>query len=321
MQQKFQLKIACDASVLDKYRLDKYRLDPSRLDKRQRGDGVGGDGVSNDGVSLDVVSIVAREAKLSQTEVKRAMQCGALWHAGQRGARRFKPRRIRRKNIALSEGDELYFNFDPVFLATRAAAPVLVEDREKFSVWNKPAGVRVDGSKWGDHQSLRRMVELALTGRHTQLVHRLDQWTSGLVLLAHDKSTARQLSALFAEGRVGKRYRALVAGRLEQSLPYIIDAAIDKKPSRTHILSQVPATSWLNAGPTVSAPNGIFELELKIDTGRTHQIRRHLASIGLPVVGDRRYGLEALHDARADLQLQAVELGLQWDAEDYRWRL
>ena len=128
------------------------------------------------------------------------------------------------------------------------------------------------------------------------IVHRLDRAASGLIIIAHQKKVASALAALFQKRAIEKCYRVVVEGLFEpRDEPLQITADIDGRP----------ASSWVSLLDVDTAQNR-SHLEVKIDTGRKHQIRRHLAEIGFPVVGDRLYG--CADDESENLQLTAYSL-------------
>jgi tRNA pseudouridine32 synthase/23S rRNA pseudouridine746 synthase len=130
-------------------------------------------------------------------------------------------------------------------------------------------------------------------------VHRLDRAANGLILVAHSKKIAAALSELFRERKVEKRYRALVAGDFsEQPNPLRIEHAIDDKEAISEFSLQDVRD---NGEKSV--------VDVRIETGRKHQIRRHLAELGHPVIGDRLYGAGEADEV--DLQLTAYLLAFQ----------
>ncbi|RKH63388.1 RluA family pseudouridine synthase [Corallococcus aberystwythensis] len=159
-------------------------------------------------------------------------------------------------------------------------------------VVDKPAGVLVIPGREGG-PSLRDTLEAAL-GRKVYVVHRLDRDTSGALVFALDADVHRALSQAFEAGKVRKRYRALVEGRLEA--PRMVDAPLvagrkgrmrvarpdepDAKPSRTRVR---PVETFARSSLVEAEPL----------TGRTHQIRVHLLSLGHPLLVDHQYGREA----------------------------
>jgi 23S rRNA-/tRNA-specific pseudouridylate synthase len=122
-------------------------------------------------------------------------------------------------------------------------------------------------------RSLEELLRLRFGG--IWLVHRLDTPTSGVVLFAKRAEAAAKLSALFAGGEIRKTYLAILEGQL--TLERVVETPIQGKSARTTFIPQ------RSDGTTTLA-------HVVIDTGRTHQIRIHAASIGHPVAGDRRYG-------------------------------
>lgn len=159
--------------------------------------------------------------------------------------------------------------------------PTLVADFRRYSAWFKPAGLLVDGSRYGDHCTLERQVEQYFGGnRRVFLVHRLDREAAGVMLVAHSSQAAARLGALFHDRKVGKYYRIEVRGRLAPAgATGRIDEPLDGKAARTEY-----TVLGVDAGREVS------RLEVRIHTGRYHQIRRHFAASGHPVMGDPRYG-------------------------------
>jgi 23S rRNA pseudouridine955/2504/2580 synthase len=153
-------------------------------------------------------------------------------------------------------------------------------------VLNKPAGLAVQGGK-GVEVSLDALLARERSPRPL-LVHRLDKDTSGVILVARTAQAAVRFSALFAGGKgplVRKQYLALCAGRPEREKGLIkADLEIRGKGK--------PAETGYR---TVSRKDGFSLLELELGTGRMHQIRRHLALIGHPVLGDGKYGDFALN--------------------------
>jgi tRNA pseudouridine32 synthase/23S rRNA pseudouridine746 synthase len=226
--------------------------------------------VSDEGQSP--ISLLATASGLSKQKVKRAMQNGAVWltHNG-------NTRRLRRAKHPLQSGDELHLYYDLAIQSTVPPVPLMIADEGNYSVWYKPRGMYSQGTKWGDHCTVGRWVERHLE-RSTFTVHRLDRAASGLILLAHKKSTAAKLSALFAERKIRKHYRARVRGQFPAE-PQLFDQAIDGRKARSH-------AQRIN----YDAAQNCSLIEIDIETGRKHQIRRHLSSAGYPIIGDRLYG-------------------------------
>ena len=243
----------------------------------------------------DAVGLLSDASGLPKQRIKLAMTQGAVWLTRGRNTQRL--RRAKRK---LRKRDELHLYYDAAILAEVPAEPTLVADVGEYSVWDKPYGLRSQGSKWGDHCTVVRWAERNLEPeRPAFTVHRLDRAASGLILVAHSKSTAAALSGIFRSRKVEKRYRALVIGDFgEQASPLRVDQPIDGKPA-------VSEFSLVE----VSADKERSLLDIRIETGRKHQIRRHLAGLGFPVVGDRLYG--AGENDGADLQLTAVLLAFR----------
>lgn len=241
--------------------------------------------------SLNLVEQLQRHSGLTKQTIKNAIAKGALWL--ERGR---QTRRLRRLKTALKPGDILHFYYDPAVLQQTTDDAVLIDDQGEYSVWFKPYGMLCQGSKWSDHCTITRWAEQQLTPqRPAFIVHRIDRATSGLVLVAHSKKAVKALTALFENRTITKCYRAIVHGdhRLRPQ-PDMITETIDNKSACSHVTClQVKEEKKLSL------------VEVAIETGRKHQIRKHLSAIGFPIVGDRLCGLQTALDEQYDLQLSA----------------
>ncbi len=243
------------------------------------------------------VEALARVSGLPKQRIKSAMQKGAAWLTRGRNTQR-----LRRAKRELKAGDRVDLYYDPDILAEVPPTPALVADRGEYSVWNKPYGLRSQGSKWGDHCTVLRWAEQNLNPERPGFtVHRLDRAANGLILIAHTKSTAAALSALFRGRKIDKRYRAVVHGDFStQATPLRLTTPIDGKAASSEI-------SHRQFDGTTSI------VDVRIETGRKHQIRRHLADHGFPIVGDRLYGTG--EQDGVDLQLTAYSLAFDCPVE------
>lgn len=136
------------------------------------------------------------------------------------------------------------------------------------------------------------------------IVHRLDVGTSGLMVVAKSELAYRELKQAFRDRRVDKRYQALVQGHPDP-LVGTIDAPIDRHPGASHRFAVVaggrPSVTHYE---TVEALRAASVLAVRLDTGRTHQIRVHMAAIRHPCVGDLTYGADPRLAARLGLSRQ-----------------
>lgn len=248
----------------------------------------------------NAVNLLQPATGLSKQRIKLAMTQGAVWIT-----RAGNTQRLRRAKRKLQKGDEIHLYFDAEILAEIPPQPTLVADLGAYSVWDKPRGLRSQGSKWGDHCTLVRWAERNLLPERTAFtVHRLDRAAKGLMLVAHSKSTAAALSSLFKKREVEKCYRALVSGDMsDHPNPLRLTQPIDEKEAISEI-------SVLQVNDDCSRSL----VDVRIETGRKHQIRRHLAELGHAVIGDRLYGT-GLEDG-VDLQLTAWLLAFHCPVQD-----
>jgi 23S rRNA pseudouridine1911/1915/1917 synthase len=183
---------------------------------------------------------------------------------------------------------------------------IVYEDHD-LAVINKPAGMMVHaGAGATDDERNRGTLVNALLHRYAQLsgfggelrpgiVHRLDKATSGLIVVAKNDAAHRKLAAQFAGRQVKKTYIALVHGWMKQDRGTISSSISRDRVRRTRMTTRRSggreAITRYVVQKRIDSPYGKFSFpELQIATGRTHQIRVHLASLGHPVVGDTLYG-------------------------------
>lgn len=250
--------------------------------------------VEQTALAIDILA--AKAPAISKSKLKDAMAKGAV--ALKRGK---VTKRLRRAQAEVLVGDELQLHYDDDILSRPALVASLVLDAGDYSIWYKPPGMLSQGNEWSDHLALLRVVEQHFAQkRPVFLVHRLDREASGLVIIAHKQASAAEFSQLIQERKIQKTYHVQVKGVLSDALRLagVVNEPLDGKPSETRfsVLQQQlqPARTWLS---------------IDLVTGRKHQIRRHFAAIGYPVMGDPMYGKN--NQDPAGLALQAVRLSFK----------
>lgn len=196
-------------------------------------------------------------------------------------------------------------------LEPEAAVPLLHLD-ERLLVADKPQAIPTQPSPGSSNPSLLEVLASMLKRRGEAsdlfLVHRLDTNTTGVIAFARTRQFSERLSKLISGGTSEKIYRAIVVGRLDGSVT--IDAAIGRLAGNVFHVHETGKPS--RSEVSVLAANDRASLvEVRIATGRTHQIRVHLAHIGHPVLGDRKYGSERQPTTRPERpMLHALRLNL-----------
>ncbi len=193
--------------------------------------------------------------------------------------------------------------------STRLKAKVLYED-DDLLVIDKPAGVAVHGGSGISRGVVEQLRLERPEARFLELVHRLDRETSGVLMLAKRRSALTELHRQLREGQVQKSYLALVKGAWRDGKRSI------KLPLHKYVLASgerrvsvsrdgLPAHTIFRLQRSWS---GYSLLEAELKTGRTHQIRVHLAHVGYPVAGDDKYGDFALNKQLARQGLKRMFL-------------
>jgi 23S rRNA pseudouridine1911/1915/1917 synthase len=214
----------------------------------------------------------------------------------------------------VKEGDLITVDYDEAELdqIPQIDLPVLYEDDDCI-VMNKPAGILTHTQGAFNPEPtvatfLRNKVA-DLGGERAGIVHRLDRATSGVIIGAKNTNALSALQKQFAQRKVKKTYIAIVAGHLKQD-EAIIDMPIERNPRapatfRVGVNGKAAVTRYtvIRAAKTVSL------VELKPETGRTHQLRVHLAHIGHPIIGDPLYGT-GQHGDRLYLHALSLEITL-----------
>ena len=194
--------------------------------------------------------------------------------------------------------------------------PVIFEDDYLLAI-NKPEGVAVHGGSGVSFGVIEALRAARPTAKFLELVHRLDRDTSGLLLIAKKRSALTALHAALRDRQADKRYLALVAG-LWAGGAVLADAPLYKyltasgerrvrvdaqqgQESRTQLR---PQERFVFAG--LGGWGGLTLMQARLLTGRTHQIRVHLAHYGHPIVGDDKYGDDALNQTLARGQIAGL---------------
>ena len=189
------------------------------------------------------------------------------------------------------------------------AARIVHEDA-RLIVLDKPAGLAVHGGSGVSLGAIEALRALRPELKQLELVHRLDRATSGCLLIAKRRSALRTLHALLREGRVEKRYLALVRGRWPQAVTNVDvplttrrgtgEARVEVDPGGKPAHTSFHMLEALRGGASL--------VEVATATGRTHQIRVHAAHVGHPLAGDERYGDSAFNHQLEELGLKRMFL-------------
>lgn len=177
----------------------------------------------------------------------------------------------------------------------------IVYEDDSFAVINKPAGISVSGNQFKTMQNA--VIDKLLPSSDEDAlpwpkpVHRLDSATSGLLIVSKTYSTSKSFNEMFHSSKISKVYNAVVVGDIENE--GIIETNIEDQKALTKysVLEKIPSLKT----------NFLSLLELNPVTGRTHQLRIHLSSIGHPIFGDKLYGGDAVYKGKG-LFLVAKEL-------------
>lgn len=218
--------------------------------------------------------VLLKISKLTEPQLTEAAAKGAVWIQ-----RNGKGKILRSRSLKdqVSPDDIVQLFYDPRVLSIPEVKHLdCIYEDANYGVWIKPAGLVPQGSQTGDHASVLRYVEL-YRKKEVFLVHRLDRETTGIMLVAYHSKAAGLLSELFLKNKIKKEYEAVVLGEMKIGTADTIKASLDDKEAVTHY-------------SVIDSKDQKSLLSVTIDTGRLHQIRRHLDHIGHPIMGDPKYG-------------------------------
>lgn len=263
------------------------------------------------GQRLDV-ALAALESGLSRAQIRRLIESGDVRVSGARVKPAHKLRPGERIEGSVPDPDESDLAAEPIPLEiVYEDADVIVVDKPAGMVVHPAAGVR---SGTLVNALLHHCRELSGVGgvRRPGIVHRLDRGTSGLLVVAGNDAAHRSLAEQFKAHTIEREYLALVRGQPGEQRGSI-DAPIGRHPSdrkrfstRSRGTARAAVTHW-------AVERRLRELTLlrvRLETGRTHQIRVHLASVGLPVAGDPVYGGGRKVARELGLERQALHAAL-----------
>lgn len=239
------------------------------------------------GARADVA--LARLANVPRPVARDALRSGEVTLAG----------KVVRPSQKVASGDLFSGEIEirePAGLVGEAIPLDIVHSDDRVMVVSKPAGLVTHPAGGTEGGTLVNALlglggPLALAGSDRPgIVHRLDKETSGLLLVAKDDRAHSALVDAMKRREIARRYLALVRGRMP-SASGTVDAPIDRHPTRRTQMAVVsggrPAVTHYGV---LEATEELSLLEVTLETGRTHQIRVHLAHLGNPVLGDRTYG-------------------------------
>lgn len=224
---------------------------------------------------------------------------------------------VAKRGYKLHAGDRVKADISPLKAPLKVAElPVLYED-EAIVVIDKPAGMLTHSKgSFNDESTVAsflttKITDEKLTGNRAGIAHRLDRATSGVIIGAKTAAAQAWLQKQFSTRKVKKTYLAWAEGELDPPAA-LIDAPIGRNPRKPQIFmvtaSGKSAQTQYQAVKTIVKNQKSYTLvELSPKTGRTHQLRVHMAYIGHPIVGDAIYGREGqqmmLHAQRLELTM------------------
>ena len=239
------------------------------------------------GQRIDVV--VAKRAGVTRVAAQRALKAGEVTVRGEQV----------RPSYRLEDGDDVRGEIPQGELSVPAAEDIPIEVRysdDRVLVVSKPPGLVTHparGHYTGTLVNALLGLGVDLSGKGSTrpgIVHRLDKETSGLLLVAKDDDAQASLVAAMQRRDIERRYLALVRGRPPADSG-TVEAPIGRHPSRRTRMAVVPdGKAAITHYRVLESRHRYSFLEVRLETGRTHQIRVHMAHLGNPVLGDRTYG-------------------------------
>lgn len=224
-----------------------------------------------------------------------------------------------RTNVRLSPDQVLRLHTRPKTYRRRfhRLSDHILFDHDDFLILDKPAGLPTHATLDNYRDNAKFILEEEL-GKTLFTTHRLDIPTRGLLVIAKSPAAQTRINTLFANGRVTKRYLATAQTLIS---PARYDHYMDRDGRAPRKMGPDPREGWWICSMEIEAAvevDDFYRHQIRLFTGRTHQIRAQMAHLGAPLIGDSLYGSPIPQDD--EIGLECWELGFRYLNQDFLWR-